>query len=323
MSRLTLAIAGRTLFGADTGALVGKPATRWRRRPACSKWPSCRSLPSSTFFRCRTYEAPRRTGGVDRLLSGIIDRRRRDGRDTQTICCRCCSRAQDEKVHRGMSDQQLRDELMTTSARRPRNDRERSRVDVVSHGPAPGVRGAAARRTRRRARGASADGRRCAGVELHTHGLRRSDAFVSAGLAARSHGNRGPRRTRLSCAVQVRWWSSVPGRFTATNPTFRTRSDSIRIGGFPSVKPARPRFSYFPFGGGSRGCMGEAFAWMEGCYSDCGPRTTMAVSLDRRINGSRAAACDHAEAESTAFAFGSRPRVASKTFLLKSRPLAP
>ena len=25
-----------------------------------------------------------------------------------------------------------------------------------------------------------------------------------------------------------------------------------------------PRFSYFPFGGGTRGCMGEAFAWMEG-----------------------------------------------------------
>ena len=26
----------------------------------------------------------------------------------------------------------------------------------------------------------------------------------------------------------------------------------------------RPRFAYFPFGGGIRGCMGEAFAWMEG-----------------------------------------------------------
>ena len=25
-----------------------------------------------------------------------------------------------------------------------------------------------------------------------------------------------------------------------------------------------PRFSYFPFGGGIRGCIGEAFAWMEG-----------------------------------------------------------
>ena len=26
----------------------------------------------------------------------------------------------------------------------------------------------------------------------------------------------------------------------------------------------RPRYAYFPFGGGSRGCLGEAFAWMEG-----------------------------------------------------------
>lgn len=26
----------------------------------------------------------------------------------------------------------------------------------------------------------------------------------------------------------------------------------------------RPRFAYFPFGGGTRGCLGEAFAWMEG-----------------------------------------------------------
>ena len=25
-----------------------------------------------------------------------------------------------------------------------------------------------------------------------------------------------------------------------------------------------PRFSYFPFGGGIRGCIGEPFAWMEG-----------------------------------------------------------
>ena len=25
-----------------------------------------------------------------------------------------------------------------------------------------------------------------------------------------------------------------------------------------------PRFSYFPFGGGIRGCVGEPFAWQEG-----------------------------------------------------------
>ncbi len=32
----------------------------------------------------------------------------------------------------------------------------------------------------------------------------------------------------------------------------------------PENKAARPRFAYFPFGGGSRQCIGEAFAWMEG-----------------------------------------------------------
>ena len=29
------------------------------------------------------------------------------------------------------------------------------------------------------------------------------------------------------------------------------------------AKAARPRFAYFPFGGGSRQCIGESFAWME------------------------------------------------------------
>ena len=32
-------------------------------------------------------------------------------------------------------------------------------------------------------------------------------------------------------------------------------------------KAARPKFSYFPFGGGNRQCIGEAFAWMEGVFS--------------------------------------------------------
>jgi cytochrome P450 len=32
----------------------------------------------------------------------------------------------------------------------------------------------------------------------------------------------------------------------------------------PEAKAARPRFAYFPFGAGSRQCIGESFAWMEG-----------------------------------------------------------
>ncbi|MHB1024069.1 MAG: cytochrome P450, partial [Acidobacteriaceae bacterium] len=35
----------------------------------------------------------------------------------------------------------------------------------------------------------------------------------------------------------------------------------------PEQKAARPRFAYFPFGGGNRQCIGEGFAWMEGVLS--------------------------------------------------------
>jgi cytochrome P450 len=35
----------------------------------------------------------------------------------------------------------------------------------------------------------------------------------------------------------------------------------------PEARADRPRFTYFPFGGGRRQCIGEAFAWMEGVLS--------------------------------------------------------
>ena len=33
---------------------------------------------------------------------------------------------------------------------------------------------------------------------------------------------------------------------------------------FAGSDAARPKFAYFPFGGGSRICIGEGFAWTEG-----------------------------------------------------------
>ena len=47
-----------------------------------------------------------------------------------------------------------------------------------------------------------------------------------------------------------RWWSD-PERFDPRRWT-------------PEAQAERPKFSYFPFGAGTRICIGEQFAWMEG-----------------------------------------------------------
>jgi cytochrome P450 len=46
-----------------------------------------------------------------------------------------------------------------------------------------------------------------------------------------------------------------------------------------------PRFSYFPFGGGIRGCIGEPFAWMEGILiiATIAQKWTMNLAKDQRI----------------------------------------
>jgi len=45
----------------------------------------------------------------------------------------------------------------------------------------------------------------------------------------------------------------------------------------PENKAARPKFTYFPFGGGSRQCIGESFAWME-ASSPSPPSPALALS---------------------------------------------
>lgn len=50
-------------------------------------------------------------------------------------------------------------------------------------------------------------------------------------------------------------------------------------------KTQLPRFSYFPFGGGIRGCIGEPFAWMEGTLiiATIAQKWTMRLAPNQRI----------------------------------------
>jgi cytochrome P450 len=54
----------------------------------------------------------------------------------------------------------------------------------------------------------------------------------------------------------------------------------------PEAQAARPRFAYFPFGGGPRQCIGEAFAWTEGALilATIAQRWRMRLTADRPID---------------------------------------
>lgn len=53
----------------------------------------------------------------------------------------------------------------------------------------------------------------------------------------------------------------------------------------PEAKAARPRFAYFPFGGGPRQCIGEPFAWMEAtlAMATLAQRWSLRLIPDQRI----------------------------------------
>jgi cytochrome P450 len=94
--------------------------------------------------------------------------------------------------------------------------------------------------------------------------------WVTARTAAEPYTFRGfaiPRGALLIAPQIVihhdeRWWLDPerydPKRFTGQAPAQRAQESTSRD------DAARPRFAWFPFGAGTRQCIGEGFAWMEG-----------------------------------------------------------
>lgn len=268
MMRLTLAIAGKTLFDADVegeadeignalSAVMAQfnnltlPFAQLLERlplPSTRKFQQARERLDATIYR---MIAERRKSGAELLekrgdlLSMLIAARDEEGDGT------------------GMSDEQMRDEAMTiflagheTTAnaltwtwyllsQHPLVEAEmQAEIDAVLNGRLP----------------TAEEYPRLRYTEMvFAEAMRLYPPAWIIGRRAlddyRINGYHVPARSILLMSQFITHhdarWFPEPDKFDPLRWT-------------PEAKEARPKFSYYPFGGGNRVCIGEQFAWMEG-----------------------------------------------------------
>lgn len=264
MMRLTLAIAGKTLFDADVESeadeigealtttfdlfnRVSLPFAQWLDRlplPATKRFQKARQRLDSTIYRIINE---RRAAAVDRgdLLSMLIAARDDEGDGT------------------GMTDEQLRDEAMTIflAGHETTANALTWTWYLLSQHPEVAARFHAEIDEALRGRLPSAeDFPRLRYTEMVlAESMRLYPPAWLIGRRALSdyqiNGYRIPARSILLLSQFV------------THHDARFFPDPFRFDPerwTPEARESRPKFSYFPFGGGPRLCIGEHFAWMEG-----------------------------------------------------------
>ncbi|HYL35101.1 MAG TPA: cytochrome P450 [Bryobacteraceae bacterium] len=263
MMRLTLAIVGQTLFSADVeseASEIGQALTIVLKMFRVLMLPFSEYLEKLPLPSIRRFDKARQR--LDATIYGLILERRKSGRDTGDLLSMLLL-TQDEEAGGGMTDQQVRDEALTlflagheTTAnaltwtwyllsQNPHCERRlHEEIDMVLQGRAPQL----------------ADLSKLRYTEMvFAEALRLYPPAWAIGRMAKKPFELGGTQIAaksiliLSPYVMQRdpRWFPDPERFDPERWT-------------PELRDARPKFSYFPFGGGARVCIGERFAWMEG-----------------------------------------------------------
>src|ERR1700686_4641519 len=260
MMRLTLQIVGKTLFDADVerdAQDVGKSlellleiGANFRRAIFVPHW-----LPTPTNLRVK-----REVAQIEKILYRIIGERRASGRDAGDLLSRVLA-AQDEDGS-GMTDRQLRDEAITLFLAGHETTAstlswtwwllaQNPTVEAKLHAELDAVLGDRAPSLDDLARLAYTG-------HVITESLRLYPAaWGMARLVVEDHEIAGYPVTKGMGVAMVQWvvhrdprWYDAPEEFLPE----RWENDLLK---------RLPRFSYFPFGGGPRQCIGNAFALME------------------------------------------------------------
>ncbi len=265
MMRLTLAVVAKTLFDADVEAEAGEiggALTEVMLMFPLLLNPVAELLLKLPLPQVRRFR--RALSRLDRTIYDIIIARRRAGGEDRGDLLSMLLLAQDtEGGGGGMTDLQVRDEAMTLFlaghettanalawtwyllARNPGAERELHReLDAVLEGRAP----------------TPDDYPRLRYTEMVlAESMRMFPPAWSVGRMAISEVEIAGYSVPRGAVVLASQW------VTQRDPRFFPDPDRFNPMRFSEeARAMRPKFAYFPFGGGSRICIGEAFAWMEG-----------------------------------------------------------
>jgi cytochrome P450 len=265
MVALTLAIVGKTLFDADVeeeADEIGKALTEalelFQRLLMVPYGEVLEKLPIPTTLRVRS--ARRR---LDATIARLIAERRRNPKDRTDLLTLLLLAQDTEGDGGGMTDTQLRDEAMTIflaghettanalawtwhllSQNPEAEGRFHEELDRVLEGRAPGV----------------ADLPRLRYTEMVlSESMRLFPPAWILGRRAIVDQELGRHRIPAGSIVLLSQWITHRDARNFPDPL---RFDPERF--TAEAQASRPKFSYFPFGGGPRVCIGEGFAWMEG-----------------------------------------------------------
>jgi len=265
MMRVTLAIAGRTLFDAD---VEGDAHDVAEALELSLRMFNRAILPMGMLFEFAPIpwvrELHRARRRMDALIHRLIQERRTEGRDRGDLLSMLINARDEEGDQTGMSDRQLRDELITlmlaaheTTAnaltwtwyllsQHPEVEATlHAELDRVLGGQLPTPADLPALTYTRQVLAESmrlfppawaVERRAIEDVEIGGYTIAKGTVV----LACQYFVHRDPR-----------WWPE-PERFIPERWTE------------PTADRPRPKFAYFPFGAGTRICIGEHFAWMEG-----------------------------------------------------------
>ena len=263
MMKLTLGIVSKTLFDADVddeANEIGEALTTSFESFNLAMLPFTEYIEKLPFPAVRRFNAAR--ARLDSTIYGMIDERRRTGKDRGDLLSMLLMATDAEGDGRGMSDSQLRDEALTiflagheTTAnaltwtwyllsQHPGIEaRLHAEVDCVLAGRNPAYDDLASLPYTRMVIAES--------MRLYP------PAWAIGRRALESFEVRGFTVPKKSVILMSQYIMHRDPRYFPDPERFDPMRWSAEAQG------DRPKFAYFPFGGGTRVCIGEQFAWME------------------------------------------------------------